>query len=175
MLDIEVLLRALAGHVDSRWLSEPGWVGLADVIVNNVGVLAARPFVVQYAEQLGWELARARELLNPERERQLIGPCPEDDTPLTAPEDAKEVRCPTCGTTYDVGLFRLNRVLAALGDDGTPVRASEVVRRFTAAGVKLTAQNMKDWTRRGMLHPVSVDEHARRLFSIPDVYALITP
>lgn len=172
MLNIEVMLRAMGGHIDKRWLSEPGWDGLPDVIINHMHVLASKPCIVQYKEQLAWELEQAEHYLNPEPERQLIGPCPNDDTPLTAAETDTETRCNTCGTTYGIGAYRINRILTALGDDGTPVRASEAVRRFNTAGLTLTTQNVKDWQRRGTLHPVAIDEHARRLYSIPDIYTL---
>ena len=174
MLTIEVMLRAMGGHIDKRWLAEPGWEGLPDVIINHVDTLARYPFIVQYKTQLRWEIEQAETYLNPEPERQLIGPCPEDDTPLTAAESDTETRCPTCGTTYGITAYRLNRILGALGDDGTPVRASEAVRRFNTAGLTLTPQNVKDWQRRGTLHPVTIDEHARRLYSIPDIYTLAT-
>lgn len=174
MLTIQVMLRAMGGHIDKRWLAEPGWEGLADVIINHMDTLARYPFIVQYKNQLRWELEQAERYLNPEPERQLIGPCPEDDTPLIAAETDTETRCPTCGTTYGITAYRLGRILAALGDDGTPVRASEAVRRFTTAGLTLTPQNVKDWQRRGQLHPVTIDEHQRRLYSIPDLYTLAT-
>lgn len=170
MLDLEVLLRALGGHVDRRWLREPGWVGLASVVVDHMGMLARFPYVVQYREQLAWLLEQADRLLNPVAERQLLGPCPEDDTPLTCGEGDPWARCTTCGTTYDVGEYRLNRILAALGDDGTPVRASEAVRRFTAAGLGLTAKTVENWVKYEHIHPVAVDEHQRRLFALTDLY-----
>lgn len=170
MLDLEVLLRALGGHVDRRWLREPGWVGLAAVVVDNMETLARFPYVVQYRNDLAWLLGRADSILNPAPERALLGPCPKDDTPLTCAEGDPWARCTTCGTTYDVAEYRLDRILAALGDDGTPVRASEAVRRFTAAGLVLTAKTVENWVKHEHIHPVAVDEHERRLFNLTDVY-----
>jgi hypothetical protein len=170
MLTIEVMLRAMGGHIDKRWLAEPGWEGLPDVIINHVDTLARYPFIVQYKNQLRWEIEEAERFLNPEPELQLIGPCPEDDTPLTAVETDHETRCPTCGTTYGITAYRLNRILGALGDDGTPVRASEAVRRFNGAGLALTAKTVENWVKHEHIHPVAVDEHERRLFNLTDLY-----
>lgn len=174
MLNIEVMLRAMGGHIDKRWLTEPGWDGLPDVITNHINTLASKPCIVQYKEQLRWELETAEHYLNPDPDLKLVGPCPVDDTPLTAPEDAHEVRCNTCGTTYNIPTYRLNRILVALGDDGTPIRASEAVRRFNVAGLPLTPMTIKNLVIRGKLHPVTIDEHQRRLYSIPDIYTQVT-
>jgi hypothetical protein len=174
MLNLENMLRAMGGHIDKRWLAEPGWDGLPDIIINHISTLAAKPYIIQYKNQLRWELEQADAYLNPQPEQQLIGPCPNDDTPLTAAEDEQETRCTTCGETYNITLYRLGRILQALGDDGTPIRASEAVRRFTNAGIPLTPMTIKNLVIRGKLHPVSIDEHQRRLYSIPDLYTLIT-
>jgi hypothetical protein len=168
------MLRAMGGHIDKRWLAEPGWDGLPDIIINHISTLAAKPYIIQYKNQLRWELEQADMFLNPQPEQQLIGPCPNDDTPLTAPEDHTETRCTTCGTTYNIPTIRLNRILQALGDDGTPIRASEAVRRFTNAGIPLTPKTIENNVRLGHLHPITIDEHQRRLYSIPDIYQLIT-
>lgn len=174
MLNLEVMLRAMAGHIDKRWLAEPGWDGLPNVIINNIKTLATKPCIIDYRGQLAWELDQADKYLNPTPEQALLGPCPQDDTPLTAAETDTETRCTTCGTTYEVGPYRLNRILVALGDDGVPVRASEAVRRFTTAGLTLTPMTIKNWVIRRQLHPVAIDEHQRRLFNLADIYTLTT-
>lgn len=175
-LDIELLIRAMYQRTSGRSGAGASDRFMAHFITlgQNFPALCAHKGVVKYAHQLPRLLDRALVLIDVPANLVRLGVCPTPHcgTELVARETDVEVNCLTCGHEFNIHQLRLSRILLALGDYGVPVRASEAVRRFNAAGVGLTPQNVKDWVRRGNLQPTAVDEQGRSLYNLTDVYTV---
>lgn len=175
-LDLDNMLRAMWAHTGhSVWV--PDTAVVVQGILDHLPRLAAKECVISYRNQLAQTITDGERLVDVPAHTIILGPCQTTGCgqPLTADEGDTETRCPTCGNTMSIRAYRIGRVLEAIGDNYEPVRASEAVRRLRDGGLPLTTMDVKNWVSRGKLHAVAVDEHARRLFNLVDVYVLAMP
>jgi hypothetical protein len=149
---------------------------LRDAITrHDLTVLARHEVILSLKANVEAAILRAHRILEPAPARVIVGPCTVAECPgeVLAAEGEPEGRCDTCGETYSVQAYRVGRVLEALGEDGTPVRAAEAARRLAAVGLGVKAKDVENWVRAGRLRPVDTLVEGKRaysLYSLADVY-----
>lgn len=134
-------------------------------------------------------VARGRSIIDREVERRYLGQCwtplrDEDGNLIIAageqafcyadvyarPHDRK-VACPSCGAIHVVDKRREN-----LLDLARPrlERAADVSRALTSLDNPVTAERIRQWARRGRLHPAGRATDGKPLYRIGDVIDLLT-
>lgn len=118
-------------------------------LVKHMGNLRMRNWSTTLHAELDKLLRECERITHEAVPRVFGGTCPEDETPLYAAKGDTEVRCKTCGTSYEVMRWRAHAQLAADHHVATPAELSRLLST-PSYNLEVTAHQIRMWaTPRG--------------------------
>ena len=118
-------------------------------LIKHMGALRQRNWCTGLHAELDKLLRECERITHEAVPRTFAGRCAEDDTELYAVKGDAEVRCRTCGTSYEVLKWRAHAQTAKDYYIGTP---ADLSRKLSTPlyGIEVTADQIRKWaTQRG--------------------------
>ena len=116
-------------------------------LITNMGELRQRNWCTGLHKELDGLLRECERITHEAVPRVFAGKCAEDDTDLYARKGDAEVRCRTCGTSYEVLKWRAHAQTAKDYYIGTP---ADLSRKLSTPlyGIEVTADQIRKWATR---------------------------
>jgi hypothetical protein len=134
--------------------------------------LARHDLAHDFYEDMTILRAALRRIVDRPASRRFVGYCTQPcGAPLMAVEWAGTVECRVCGVGYDAEVLRAGLLGMLRGELLTVHQMTQELPRL--AGVRINANTIKTWKRRGKLAPRNVSTDGRQKFLLGDVLDLI--
>ena len=137
--------------------------------------LATRPDawdIVRLIDDAAWH---ARQLTDPEPSHRYIGVCERCGYGVWIPEcqplDGSDHRCVMCGHMSPIAQIAQAHELRLL-TSGTIGTGAELRQQLRACGLRVNANTMRSWVKRGRLKPVSTNDEGMPVFALADILLL---
>jgi hypothetical protein len=157
---------------------------LAGLVADHLDELRQQPDAGQVARRIGDAVAKGRRSIDRQADRVFAGPCDGNgytSRPVEASDlgcgdwlyarlGASDTKCPTCATSYDVGVRRAWMLEAA---EDYLCHASLIAAAVTRLGESVKAGTIRQWAHRGRLEQRGVDDRKRPLYRVGDVLDLL--
>lgn len=137
--------------------------------------LATRPDawdIVRLIDDAAWH---ARQLTDPEPSHRYIGVCERCGygvwIPETQPVNETDHRCVMCGHMSPIAQIAQAHELRLL-TSGTIGTGAELRQQLRACGLRVNANTMRSWVKRGRLKPVSTNDEGVPVFALADILLL---
>ena len=137
--------------------------------------LATRPDawdIVRLIDDAAWH---ARQLTDPEPSHRYIGVCERCGygvwIPETQPVNGVDHRCVMCGHMSPLAQIAKAHELRLL-TSGTIGTGAELCQQLRACGLRVNANTMRSWVKRGRLKPVSTNDEGMPVFALADILLL---
>lgn len=137
--------------------------------------LATRPDawdIVRLIDDAAWH---ARQLTDPEPSHRYIGVCERCGygvwIPETQPINETDHRCVMCGHMSPIAQIAQAHELRLL-TSGTIGTGAELRQQLRACGLRVNANTMRSWVKRGRLKPVATNDEGMPVFALADILLL---
>lgn len=137
--------------------------------------LATRPDawdIVRLIDDAAWH---ARQLTDPEPSHRYIGVCERCGygvwIPETQPINEADHRCIMCGHRSPLAQIAQAHELRLL-TSGTIGTGAELRQQLRACGLRVNANTMRSWVKRGRLKPVATNDEGMPVFALADILLL---
>lgn len=137
--------------------------------------LATRPDawdIVRLIDDAAWH---ARQLTDPEPSHRYIGVCERCGygvwIPETQPINEADHRCVMCGHMSPIAQIAQAHELRLL-TSGTIGTGAELRQQLRACGLRVNANTMRSWVKRGRLKPVAANDDGVPVFALADILLL---
>ena len=137
--------------------------------------LATRPDawdIVRLIDDAAWH---ARQLTDPEPSHRYIGVCERCGygvwIPETQPVNETDHRCVMCGHMSPIAQIAQAHELRLL-TSGTIGTGAELRQQLRACGLRVNANTMRSWVKRGRLKPVATNDEGMPLYALADILLL---
>ena len=137
--------------------------------------LATRPDawdIVRLIDDAAWH---ARQLTDPEPSHRYIGVCERCGygvwIPETQPINETDHRCVMCGHRSPLAQIAQAHELRLL-TSGTIGTGAELRQQLRACGLRVNANTMRSWVKRGRLKPVATNDEGMPVFALADILLL---
>lgn len=137
--------------------------------------LATRPDawdIVRLIDDAAWH---ARQLTDPEPSHRYIGVCERCGygvwIPETQPINETDHRCVMCGHMSPIAQIAQAHELRLL-TSGTIGTGAELRQQLRACGLRVNANTMRSWVKRGRLKPVGANDEGTPLYALADILLL---
>lgn len=137
--------------------------------------LATRPDawdIVRLIDDAAWH---ARQLTDPEPSHRYIGVCERCGygvwIPETQPINEADHRCVMCGHMSPIAQIAQAHELRLL-TSGTIGTGAELRQQLRACGLRVNANTMRSWVKRGRLKPVGANDDGMPVFALADILLL---
>lgn len=137
--------------------------------------LATRPDawdIVRLIDDAAWH---ARQLTDPEPSHRYIGVCERCGygvwIPETQPINEADHRCVMCGHMSPISQIVQAHELRLL-TSGTIGTGAELRQQLRACGLRVNANTMRSWVKRGRLKPVGTNDDGMPVFALADILLL---
>ena len=137
--------------------------------------LATRPDawdIVRLIDDAAWH---ARQLTDPEPSHRYIGVCERCGygvwIPETQPVNGVDHRCVMCGHISPLEQIAQAHELRLL-TSGTIGTGAELRQQLRACGLRVNANTMRSWVKRGRLKPVAANDEGMPVFALADILLL---
>ena len=137
--------------------------------------LATRPDawdIVRLIDDAAWH---ARQLTDPEPSHRYIGVCERCGygvwIPETQPINETDHRCVMCGHMSPIAQIAQAHELHLL-TSGTIGTGAELRQQLRACGLRVNANTMRSWVKRGRLKPVATNDDGMPVFALADILLL---
>ena len=137
--------------------------------------LATRPDawdIVRLIDDAAWH---ARQLTDPEPSHRYIGVCERCGygvwIPETQPVNGVDHRCVMCGHISPLAQIAQAHELRLL-TSGTIGTGAELRQQLRACGLRVNANTMRSWVKRGRLKPVATNDEGMPVFALADILLL---
>lgn len=137
--------------------------------------LATRPDawdIVRLIDDAAWH---ARQLTDPEPSHRYIGVCERCGygvwIPETQPINETDHRCVMCGHMSPIAQIAQAHELRLL-TSGTIGTGAELRQQLRACGLRVNANTMRSWVKRGRLKPVATNDDGMPVFALADILLL---
>ena len=137
--------------------------------------LATRPDawdIVRLIDDAAWH---ARQLTDPEPSHRYIGVCERCGygvwIPETQPINEADHRCVMCGHMSPLAQIAQAHELRLL-TSGTIGTGAELRQQLRACGLRVNANTMRSWVKRGRLKPVGTNDEGVPVFALADILLL---
>ena len=131
--------------------------------------LATRPDawdIVRLIDDAAWH---ARQLTDPEPSHRYIGVCERCGYGVWIPET--DHRCVMCGHMSPIAQIAQAHELRLL-TSGTIGTGAELRQQLRACGLRVNANTMRSWVKRGRLKPVATNDEGMPLYALADILLL---
>lgn len=168
-IDVERDLQYMGGLLALRpfgWDNEGNccslldWQSLCPMLVEHMEKLRAHDQAARWEMVCAQDRCKVEAYVERRPERKLVGVCPECEPERTAVYAARGERyvvCPRCAAFLDVASVR-ERYMETAGAMHITRTQSDAARWVCdAAGVRVNGKDLKNWRRRGLIHPRHVD------------------
>lgn len=123
---------------------------LASHLLTHMPTIAANGWAVTLHNELVPLLNDCTNVTRVIEQKTFAGTCAQCSTDLYAQKDKKEVRCRTCGQTYEVLAWRAHAATAKEYHIGTPAELSRALTS-PAYGIEVSVDQICKWAKRGKL------------------------
>lgn len=137
--------------------------------------LATRPDawdIVRLIDDAAWH---ARQLTDPEPSHRYVGVCERCGYGVWIPEcqplDGSDHRCVMCGHMSPLAQIAQAHELRLL-TSGTIGTGAELRQQLRACGLRVNANTMRSWVKRGRLKPVAANDEGTPLYALADILLL---
>lgn len=137
--------------------------------------LATRPDawnIVRLIDDAAWH---ARQLTDPEPSHRYIGVCERCGYGVwiteTQPVNETDHRCVMCGHMSPIAQIAQAHELRLL-TSGTIGTGAELRQQLRACGLRVNANTMRSWVKRGRLKPVATNDDGMPLYALADILLL---
>lgn len=137
--------------------------------------LATRPDawdIVRLIDDAAWH---ARQLTDPEPSHRYVGVCERCGygvwIPETQPINETDHRCVMCGHMSPIAQIAQAHELRLL-TSGTIGTGAELRQQLRACGLRVNANTMRSWVKRGRLKPVATNDEGMPLYALADILLL---
>lgn len=128
--------------------------------------------IVRLVDDAAWH---ARQLTDPEPSHRYIGVCERCGygvwIPETQPVNGVDHRCVMCGHMSPLAQIAKAHELRLL-TSGTIGTGAELCQQLRACGLRVNANTMRSWVKRGRLKPVSTNDEGMPVFALADILLL---
>lgn len=128
--------------------------------------------IVRLIDDAAWH---ARQLTDPEPSHRYIGVCERCGygvwIPETQPINETDHRCVMCGHMSPIAQIAQAHELRLL-TSGTIGTGAELRQQLRACGLRVNANTMRSWVKRGRLKPVSTNDEGMPVFALADILLL---
>ena len=171
------LARMLAQAANLRFGRSMGVHGLLKGLDRDEPcvALATRPDawdIVRLIDDAAWH---ARQLTDPEPSHRYIGVCERCGygvwIPETQPINETDHRCVMCGHRSPLAQIAQAHELRLL-TSGTIGTGAELRQQLRACGLRVNANTMRSWVKRGRLKPVGTNDEGVPVFALADILLL---
>lgn len=171
------LARMLAQAANLRFGRSMGVHGLLKGLdrPEPCAALATRPDawdIVRLIDDAAWH---ARQLTDPEPSHRYIGVCERCGygvwIPETQPINEADHRCVMCGHMSPISQIVQAHELRLL-TSGTIGTGAELRQQLRACGLRVNANTMRSWVKRGRLKPVGANDDGVSVFALADILLL---
>lgn len=172
-----VLARMLATTAGLRYGRSMNVHGLLKGLDRDepCAALATRPDawdIVRLIDDAAWH---ARQLTDPEPSHRYIGVCERCGygvwIPETQPINETDHRCVMCGHMSPLAQIAQAHELRLL-TSGTIGTGAELRQQLRACGLRVNANTMRSWVKRGRLKPVATNDEGMPVFALADILLL---
>ena len=171
------LARMLAQAANLRYGRSMGVHGLLKGLDRDepCAALATRPDawdIVRLVDDAAWH---ARQLTDPEPSHRYVGVCERCGygvwIPETQPINETDHRCVMCGHMSPLAQIAQAHELRLL-TSGTIGTGAELRQQLRACGLRVNANTMRSWVKRGRLKPVATNDEGMPVFALADILLL---
>ena len=171
------LARMLAQAANLRFGRSMGVHGLLKGLdrPEPCAALATRPDawdIVRLIDDAAWH---ARQLTDPEPSHRYVGVCERCGygvwIPETQPVNETDHRCIMCGHRSPLAQIAQAHELRLL-TSGTIGTGAELRQQLRACGLRVNANTMRSWVKRGRLKPVATNDEGMPVFALADILLL---
>lgn len=128
--------------------------------------------IVRLVDDAAWH---ARQLTDPEPSHRYIGVCERCGygvwIPETQPVNGVDHRCVMCGHMSPLAQIAKAHELRLL-TSGTIGTGAELCQQLRACGLRVNANTMRSWVKRGRLKPVAANDDGMPVFALADILLL---
>lgn len=128
--------------------------------------------IVRLIDDAAWH---ARQLTDPEPSHRYIGVCERCGygvwIPETQPINETDHRCVMCGHMSPLAQIAQAHELRLL-TSGTIGTGTELRQQLRACGLRVNANTMRSWVKRGRLKPVATNDEGTPVFALADILLL---
>lgn len=128
--------------------------------------------IVRLVDDAAWH---ARQLTDPEPSHRYIGVCERCGygvwIPETQPINEADHRCVMCGHRSPIAQIAQAHELRLL-TSGTIGTGAELRQQLRACGLRVNANTMRSWVKRGRLKPVAANDDGMPVFALADILLL---
>ena len=128
--------------------------------------------IVRLIDDAAWH---ARQLTDPEPSHRYIGVCERCGygvwIPETQPINETDHRCVMCGHMSPIAQIAQAHELRLL-TSGTIGTGAELRQQLRACGLRVNANTMRSWVKRGRLKPVATNDEGMPVFALADILLL---
>lgn len=147
------------------------------------GLDREQPCAALATRQDAWDIVRliddaawhARQLTDPEPSHRYIGVCERCGygvwIPETQPINETDHRCVMCGHRSPLAQIAQAHELRLL-TSGTIGTGAELRQQLRACGLRVNANTMRSWVKRGRLKPVATNDEGMPVFALADILLL---
>lgn len=128
--------------------------------------------IVRLIDDAAWH---ARQLTDPEPSHRYVGVCERCGygvwIPETQPINEADCRCVMCGHMSPIAQIAQAHELRLL-TSGTIGTGAELRQQLRACGLRVNANTMRSWVKRGRLKPVGTNDEGTPLYALADILLL---
>lgn len=128
--------------------------------------------IVRLIDDAAWH---ARQLTDPEPSHRYIGVCERCGYGVWIPEmqpiNETDHRCVMCGHMSPIAQIAQAHELRLL-TSGTIGTGAELRQKLRACGLRVNANTMRSWVKRGRLKPVGTNDEGTPVFALADILLL---
>ena len=128
--------------------------------------------IVRLVDDAAWH---ARQLTDPEPSHRYVGVCERCGygvwIPETQPVNETDHRCIMCGHRSPLAQIAQAHELRLL-TSGTIGTGAELRQQLRACGLRVNANTMRSWVKRGRLKPVATNDEGMPVFALADILLL---
>lgn len=146
---------------------------MAAWLTRHPSWMTGHPAAAELYDEITAAVARAQRVVDRRADRRFAGACGAVIENVTCVEylfahlDQPFIRCPTCGSLWDVDERR--RYLIGYAEARVPMTAAEIAEHLSGAGVTVTAAAIRAYKARDRIHAVGKDHRGNPTYYIQDV------